>query len=183
MTGQYHLCNHAYYVYRVPAEHGEDDMTGQYHLWEHTYYVYLVLANHGEYGMTSQYHLCNHHAPLLHCTQMQRLLPIYHPWPPPIISHHYLASSAPQIHPRRASNPLTTQSRPLKTRQPTPQVHALSTCLSVVTCTSCSTPHRLTHYLDPVIVLDRLVSLRIGSDGLFSPFYLAYGHRTTPPCH
>src|SRR5712691_6687262 len=40
-------------------------------------------------------------------TQTQRFLPTYRPWPPPIVLHHYLASSAPQLHPRRALNPLT----------------------------------------------------------------------------
>src|SRR5258707_11989217 len=46
---------------------------------------------------------------LPHCTRTrtQRLLPTYRPWPPPIVLHHYLASSAPQLHPRRALNPLT----------------------------------------------------------------------------
>jgi len=56
-------------------------------------------------------------------------------------------------------------------------------CLSVVTCMSYLTPCHLTHYPDPVIMLDRPVSLRIGLDGLFPPpFYLAYRYQMTPPC-
>src|SRR5260221_10474806 len=104
---------------------------------------------------------------------MQRFLPTYRPWPPPIVLHLYLASSAPQLHPRRALSPLTTAIGQPNIRWPTPQVRSSPNRLSAVSCTSHSTPRRS----EPHAWLD-MVKILIGEIrpfscvSLISPFVL-----------
>jgi type 1 glutamine amidotransferase len=45
MTGKYQMCDDKYYVYMVPADHGDDSMTGRYQLCDDTYYVHVVPAD------------------------------------------------------------------------------------------------------------------------------------------
>src|SRR6266705_1888893 len=65
--------------------------------------------------------------PTLHHSNETLCFPIYCPWLPPIILHHYLTSSAPYLHPCRASDPLTTAIRLPHIQWPTPQVCTLPT--------------------------------------------------------
>ena len=87
--------------------------------------------------------------------------PTYCPWPPPIILHHYLTSSAPHLHPCPTSDPLTIAIGPPHIRWPMPQARTSPThnqlcyagctrhlaspvrvpqCSSLCPCLPCHTP-------------------------------------------
>jgi len=98
---------------------------------------------------------------------MQRHLPFYRPWPLLIAFHRSLVFSVPQLYPRRASNPLTTQVGPLKTRRQMPQERASSNRLSVVTPMSHATPRRSESQAET----PRWIRTKIGY-GLNSPVFV-----------
>src|SRR5712672_3995253 len=58
-TGQYHKCDHLYYVDVVLANHSKYGVVGWYHKCDHLYYVDVVPADHSKY-VVGQYHMCGH---------------------------------------------------------------------------------------------------------------------------